>query len=73
MLGDVLEAELRSRWWPRVGAEKCKVNNPGQMNEKVEEQTVNNTGQSEGGRQRPTYREGTDGVREEKKTGADLR
>lgn len=40
MLGDVLEAELRSRWWPRVGAEKCKVNNPEQMNEKVKEQTV---------------------------------
>lgn len=56
MLGDVLEAELRSRWWPRVETEKCKVNNPEQMNEKVKEQTVNNTGQSEGGKDPRTER-----------------
>jgi hypothetical protein len=43
------------------------------MNEKVKEQTVNYTGQSEGGRQRPMYREGKDGDGEGKKAGADLR
>ena len=41
--------------------------------EKVKDQTMNNTEQSDWGRQRPVYRESSDGDREGKKAGADIR
>lgn len=60
---------LSARWWPRVGTEKCKVNNPEQMNEKVEEQTVNYTGQSEGGRQNPRTERAKTEIEKERRLG----
>ena len=59
---------LSARWWPRVGTEKCKVNNPEQMNEKVKEQTLNYTGQSDGGKDPCTERAKTE-IEKERRLG----